>query len=63
MLKAMVEEAKKGQLWSHDEFIQVRNMASNATERLNKIKSLVEFWDTKKDTLQRLIVKKNVPFK
>ena len=59
----MVEEAKKGQLWSHDEFIRVSNMASNATDRLNGIKDLVDFWTNKKDSLQRLIVKKNLPFK
>ena len=59
----MVEEAKKGQLWSNDEFIMVRNMASNATDRLNRIKDLVDFWTNKKDPLQRLIVKKNLPFK
>ena len=59
----MVDEAKKGQLWSNDEFIQVRNMASNATERLNMLKPLMDFWNNKKDPLQRLIVKKNLPFK
>ena len=59
----MVEEAKKGSLWSHDEFIQVKHMAQNATERLNSLGELVQFWTEKKDALKRLIVKKNLPFK
>ena len=59
----MVEEAKKGNLWSHDEFIRVQSMAVNATDRLNSLGDLKEFWTNKKDALQRLVVKKNVPFK
>ena len=59
----MVEEAKKGSLWSHDEFINVRNMASHNCDRLNILKDLKDFWDEKKDALKRLIVKKNLPFK
>ena len=59
----MVDEAKKGQLWSNDEFIQVRQMAANATDRLNSLSDLRDFWIEKKDALQRLIIKKNLPFK
>ena len=59
----MVEEAKKGTLWSNDDFINVKDMAENARMRLNHISDLVKFWDDKQDTLKRLIVKKNVPFK
>ena len=59
----MVDEAKKGTLWSNDDFIYVKDMAENAKNRLNHIGDLVKFWDEKKDSLQRLILKKNVPFK
>ena len=59
----MVEEAKKGQLWSHDDFINVKHMAANATDRLNQLGPLREFWETKQDPLKRLIIKKNLPFK
>ena len=59
----MVEEAKKGQLWSNDDFIRVKGIAENACERLNQIRDLKEFWTEKKDALKRLIVKKNLPFK
>lgn len=58
-----MEEAKKGSLWSHDEFIQVQRMASNATDRLNSLGDLKKFYDEKGDALKRLVIKKNVPFK
>ena len=56
-------EAKKGSLWSRDDFIRVQGMAQNATERLNKLGDLKSFWDDKQDSLKRLISKKNIPFK
>ena len=59
----MVEEAKKGSLWSNDEFIQVRGMAVNATDRLNLLGDFKKFWDEKGDALKRLVIKKNLPFK
>ena len=59
----MVEEAKKGTLWSNDDFIHVKNLAEKAMNRLDSITDLSVFWGEKKDALQRLVVKKNVPFK
>ena len=59
----MVEEAKKGSLWSNDDFIKLQNMSGANNDRLNRIGDLVQFWEQKKDALQRLIVKKNLPFK
>ena len=59
----MVAEAKKGSLWSQDDFIRVQAMATNATERLNQLGGLKTFWDEKQDALKRLIAKKNIPFK
>ena len=59
----MVAEAKKGSLWSQDDFIRVQGMATNATERLNLLGDLKKFWDEKQDALKRLISKKNIPFK
>ena len=58
-----MEEAKKGSLWSNDDFINLRNMSGANNDRLNSIEDLVMFWRQKKDALQRLIVKKNLPFK
>ena len=59
----MVAEAKKGSLWSQDDFIRTQGMAANATERLNSLGDLKKFWDEKQDALKRLISKKNIPFK
>ena len=59
----MVEEAKKGSLWSNDEFIKLQHLSGANNDRLNRIGDLVQFWEQKKDALQRLIVKKNLPFK
>ena len=59
----MVEEAKKGSLWSNDDFINVKNTANACNDRLNRLGELVQFWESKKDALQRLIIKKNPPFK
>ena len=59
----MVDEAKKGSLWANDDFIRVKNMAENATNRLNQISDLRDFWVEKQDALKRLIIKKNLPFK
>ena len=59
----MVEEAKKGTLWSNDEFLRIKAMSENSSARLNHIGDLVNFWTEKKDAMKRLIVKKNLPFK
>ena len=59
----MVQEAKRGELWSRDDFIRTQQMAANATERLNSLGDLKKFWDEKQDALKRLIAKKNIPFK
>ena len=59
----MVEEAKKGSLWSNDDFINVKNTTDACNDRLNRIGDLAKFWEEKKDTLQRLVIKKNLPFK